>query len=66
METANALRLSFPFDINLKHFVCGVALCFVVAMLLSLSIKELACQAWLGPRRPQPCLSKNCPNSGST
>ena len=55
----NPLRFSFPFYINLKHFVCRAAVCSVVGMLLSLPVKELVRQAWLGPRGTQHRWSKN-------
>lgn len=48
------LKLSFLFYINLKRFVCRVASCFVVGVLLALSVKELVHQGLLGPAGTQP------------
>lgn len=47
---ADSLRLLLSFYINLKHS-CGVTLCFVFGMLLSLWIKELGPGLWgrVGP-----------------
>lgn len=52
-------QIFFSFYINLKHFVCRAAVCSVVGMLLSLPVKELVRQAWLGPRGTQHRWSKN-------
>lgn len=49
VETTDSLRLSSPFDIHLKRFVCRIALCFDVGVLLALSVKELGRQVLLGP-----------------
>lgn len=48
VEATDSLRLSSPFSIHLKRFVCRTALCLAVGMLLSLSIKELAHQVLRG------------------
>lgn len=66
LEKTTSLKLSFPFYINLKHFVCRVTLCFDVAMLLSLSVKELVHWQSLGPGGTRHHWSKNFPNSRSS
>lgn len=48
----------FPLH-KLEAFVCRAAVCSVVGMLLSLPVKELVRQAWLGPRGTQHHWSKN-------